>query len=86
MDPITATLPAKIPNRRPKKSEYKGFLFIRHIPDELKAEFKEWCAIRDIDMTDVWIALMTECVRADSELGEKALLRAARLKVMKTQP
>jgi hypothetical protein len=53
------------PERRKKKSDRKATLFIRDMDRDVKAQFKAWCAERDLTMHDVIEKFMKETVKRD---------------------
>lgn len=51
--------------QRSTSGNYKGIIFIRGIPDEVKNQFKAYCARRGISMTTWVTKQMREALRAD---------------------
>jgi len=47
-----------------KARKQQGVLFIRNIPSNVKAQYKAYCAKRDISMTEDLVAYMRKCVRS----------------------
>jgi len=52
----------KIPKR-------ESVLFIKHIPQDLKDQFKAWCYRRGIDMSEYIRKHMKDCVKQDRDLA-----------------
>lgn len=46
----------------------KSTMYIRHVPSEVKAHFKAYCAKRNITMADCVTEMMRDKIRKDSNL------------------
>lgn len=58
------------PGRRPHNPppiQREEVLFIRRLPNNIKNQFKAWCAKRDITMTDAVIEMMFQLVMTESD-------------------
>lgn len=60
-------------NRHKPKAE--GILFLRNLPDNLKAQFKAYAARRGKTMTELVLEYMLACVRKDVDKQEVKRLR-----------
>lgn len=49
--------------KRAKKPSGKGVLYVRGIPNDVKAEFKAACAILNVSMVDKITELMKDTIR-----------------------
>lgn len=56
--------------KKPKRDD-GVILFIKNIPNDVKAKFKAWCARRELTMTDAIIEYMREMALQDMKGSEQ---------------